>query len=62
MPLLVEGRLEELGVRIPGGVDDLPLGFRIPGEVLSKPYGLREGDILVGRLLEVYELRHGAHA
>jgi len=59
MPLLVEGRLEELGVKMPEGAGDLPLGFRIPGEVLSKPYGLSEGDILVGRLLEVYELRHG---
>ena len=59
MPLLIEGRLEELGAKMPEGAGDLPLGFRIPGEVLSKPYGLREGDILVGRLLEVYELRHG---
>ena len=59
MPLLVETRLEELGVKPPEKAADLPLGFIIPGDLLSRPYGLREGDELIGRFIEVYELVNG---
>ncbi len=59
MPLLIEARLEELGVRRPEGAASISLGFIITPRVLSRPYSLTEGDELVGRIVELYELREG---
>ena len=59
MPLLIEARLEELGVRKPEKAAPTSLGFLAPPYVLSKPYSLAEGDELIGRIVELYELREG---
>ena len=59
MPLLIEDRLRELGVKRPEKAAPLPLGFLISRDLLSKPYGLAEGTVLVGRLEELYELVAG---
>jgi len=55
LPLLIEARLEELGVKKLEKAAPIPLGFTVSPYSPSKPCSLVEGDELIGRIVELYE-------